>query len=145
VHRHYPLDHACNPAVPRPFHRNACRFATAALCAEDQGKFWEMNDALFEGPGVDPLAVAGRLGLDLARWRQCLTAAPTGERLQADLRAGKEAGVRGTPAFLVDGQLFVGHVPQEEIAKRIGAGPTAPAARPRLGAPASAPAAAPAR
>ncbi|HVI74600.1 MAG TPA: vitamin K epoxide reductase family protein, partial [Anaeromyxobacteraceae bacterium] len=42
-HRNFPLDPSCNPAVPRPFHRTACALARAAICAGDQGRFWEMN------------------------------------------------------------------------------------------------------
>ena len=45
---HYPLDDACNPAMTRPLHRNACLAAAASECAAAQGKFWPYHDLLFD-------------------------------------------------------------------------------------------------
>jgi len=47
VHRHQPLDQACNPEVKRAFHGRACEFSKAVECAAQQDAFWEMNDAVF--------------------------------------------------------------------------------------------------
>jgi len=59
VHRHFPLDQACNPLLRRPFHPNACEYARLALCAGRQGRFWEANDYLFEhGQRADAVSPA---------------------------------------------------------------------------------------
>lgn len=46
-HRNFPLDPSCNPAVRPPFHRDACALARAAICAGEQGRLRQMNDALY--------------------------------------------------------------------------------------------------
>ena len=128
VHRHYPLDHQCNPAVTKPFHRQACRLAAAAICAGAQGRFWEMNDALYEADGDrDVLAIAARLKLDVARLRDCLAAPSTTGHLGDDIRAGAALKLRGTPAFAVGGDLFRGQIPPGEIERRLEAALVAPA------------------
>ena len=49
IHRHYPMDHEFNPlVVPEPFHVGSGRMALLAIFAQSKGKFWEMNDILFE-------------------------------------------------------------------------------------------------
>jgi hypothetical protein len=50
VHRHFPMDHVINPLVQDPFHPGAAKFAVISLFALEKGKFWEMNDFLFDIP-----------------------------------------------------------------------------------------------
>ena len=47
VWKNYPLGQSCNHNVTRPFHPRSCIAAEAAMCAYEQGKFWEMHDLLF--------------------------------------------------------------------------------------------------
>ena len=114
VHQHLPLDRTCNPALEQPFHDDACARAQAAICAEAQGRFWEMNDVLFE-----QRTEVRRLGLrrlaeladvpDTDAFLACLGAPTTVSRLGAEVARGLELlrGARfgmGTPAFeLQDG------------------------------------------
>jgi protein-disulfide isomerase/uncharacterized membrane protein len=126
VHRHYPLDDQCNPAVTRPFHRAACRLAAAAICAGAQGRFWEMNDALFETAAErDVVGIAARLKLDVPAFRDCLAAPRTAAHLSDDIRVGASLGVRGTPAFAIGADLFRGQIPPGEIERRLGPAPAA--------------------
>jgi uncharacterized membrane protein/predicted DsbA family dithiol-disulfide isomerase len=121
VHRHLPLDQACHPALRRPFHRHACRFAEAAECAGLQGRFWEMNDALFSvqekvaPDAVEPVELAVRLGLDRSEFVRCLEAHATRERVRLDVQEAVARGLRGTPSFLVGEQLFLGRISEPQL------------------------------
>lgn len=117
-HRNFPLDQACNPAVTRPFHRNACALARAAICAGDQGRFWEMNDALFENQAAQrPVGeLAARLGLDLTAFGRCQDAPGTARRLDEEIASGLRAGVAATPTYAVGRALYQGTLPAEVLA-----------------------------
>ncbi|GEJ57747.1 vitamin K epoxide reductase/DsbA family protein [Anaeromyxobacter diazotrophicus] len=112
-HRNFPLDQACNPAVTRPFHRKACALARAALCAGEQGRFWELNDALFanQTAGRPVEELAAEVGLDVAALRRCQDAPETARRLDEEIAAGLRAGVNATPTYVVGRALYVGAVP----------------------------------
>jgi len=122
VHRHLPLDQACHPKLKRPFHEQACRFAEAAECAARQGKFWEMNDALFSSQDkvrardLDPLDLAVRLGLDRSEFKTCLTEHQTADRVQGDLQEALARKLTGTPSFVVGERLFLGRIPADQLA-----------------------------
>lgn len=80
----------------------------AALCAADQGKFWEFHDLLFskqaewnEGDNAAMVNYAKILGLDEAKFSKCLKDAPGQGLIDADYTLGQQVGVRGTPYFLL--------------------------------------------
>jgi protein-disulfide isomerase len=104
-------------------HPNAQKAAEASLCAADQEKFWEMHDAMFAdqgGLGVDALkGKAQTLGLDSAKFAECLDSGKKAAEVSADLAAGTAAGVTGTPALFVNGRALSGAVPFDAIAKVI--------------------------
>lgn len=110
--RHFPLDDACNPIVKRPFHVGSCELSRAALCADAQGRFKAMDDALFanQESKVPVDALAGQVGLDLDRFRACMTSPDTAARLQADLSQGVALKVRATPSYVVDGKVYAGNL-----------------------------------
>jgi protein-disulfide isomerase/uncharacterized membrane protein len=112
VHVHFPLDQACNPMLSRPFHLHACDSARAALCAEEQDAFWSMNDRLFVrrgGLGEGGLVMlAEELGLDKARFRECLGSERTARALKQDVALGLARSFRGTPAFVLGGETVLG-------------------------------------
>ena len=116
VHRHFPLDHACNPLVKTPFHPGACFLSRAALCAGEQ-HFWEMNDLLYASNNltgdmweqkVDD--AARRIGLNLSRFRECLVSEETQRRLDEDITEGLRLKLEGTPSFVVDGKIHTGMI-----------------------------------
>jgi protein-disulfide isomerase/uncharacterized membrane protein len=108
VHRQFPLDDACNPLVKRRFHPFACHFALAAECAGEQGRFWQMNDALFgahdtrKSEDIDVFAMAADIGVDVERFRSCMQDPATRARLREDIDKGLALGLTGTPTFVVD-------------------------------------------
>lgn len=121
-HRHLPLDMACNPAIKSPFHRRACELSRVALCAGRQGRFWEMSDFLFQQAdeirerNLSAKDIAGRLELDPDAFQCCLDEAPTNDALAKDIAEGNALGIKGTPAFVVGGQVFYGRIPAEPLA-----------------------------
>lgn len=111
--RHYPLD----------FHPLAGKAAEAGACAADQGKFWEMHDKMFSAQdklAVDELKKSARgLGLDGAKFDACLDGGSKKALVDADQKAGSEAGVNGTPAFFINGVFINGAVPYEQFKEAI--------------------------
>jgi protein-disulfide isomerase len=110
VVRHFPLTQ---------MHPQAQKAAEASLCANDQGKFWPLYDAMFinqKALAVDALkAKAAELSLDPAAFTACLDGGTHAATVQADLREGMAAGVAGTPAMFVNGRFISGSVPLDQI------------------------------
>jgi len=103
VFRNFPLSEA---------HPHARHAAEAAEAAADQGKFWEMHDALFENQNAledDQLVTtARRLGLDAERIAAALEAGTHAQRVREDFRSGVRSGVNGTPTFFINGRRYDG-------------------------------------
>ena len=94
--------------------------ANAARCAGEQGKFWEYHDYLFnnqrgENQGTFSKAnlknFASALGLDRGKFDSCLDGDKYLDAIQAQTKAGGEAGVTGTPANFINGVLYAGALP----------------------------------
>ncbi|WP_041453284.1 vitamin K epoxide reductase family protein [Anaeromyxobacter dehalogenans] len=120
VRRHFPLDDTCNPKLTRPFHVGACDLARAAICAEAQGRFEQMDDALFRNQAekAPVRELARRVGLDLPRFDACLSSPDTERRLADDIESAIQAGVRGTPSYVYGGKVYPG-----DLATLLGAKP----------------------
>jgi protein-disulfide isomerase len=108
---------------PLPMHQNAQKAAEAALCANDQGKFWQLHDAMFSNQaalGVEQLkAKAVELGLKADDFNKCLDSGAKVSVIEADKKAGSEAGVNGTPAMFINGRFLNGAQPLENVTKVI--------------------------
>jgi protein-disulfide isomerase len=107
--------------------RRAVPVALAAEAAAEQGRFWEMHDALYADPGRldDPhlWARAERLGLDLDRFEADRRSAVLAERVREQVYGGIRAGVAVTPTMFVDGVAHTGP-PDEAFVRRL-VGPSA--------------------
>jgi protein-disulfide isomerase len=107
VFRDYPLE----------FHKLAPKAAEAAHCAGDQGKYWEMHGRLFAGTPklevTDLKAYAREVQLDAGRFDKCLDSGEKAKVVQDHFKAGADAGVRGTPAFFINGRMISGAQPLE--------------------------------
>lgn len=90
---------------PLAMHPNAMGAAQAALCAGEQGQYWQMHDKLFANQrqlAVENLKVFGtELGLDSAAFDACLDSGNYEKRVNDDIAAGRSLGVRGTPGFVI--------------------------------------------
>jgi protein-disulfide isomerase len=98
---------------PIPVGEHSVTAALAAEAAAKQGRFWEMHDALFETqrqwtgqPNIRDLfgALAGQAGLDAERLLADMLTADVVARISRDRLTGSDLGVRGTPAFFVNGE-----------------------------------------
>lgn len=114
VFRQFPL---------QSIHPNAQKAAEASLCADEQGKFWQMHDLMFaeqQKLGVDDLKEkAGRLELDQEAFGECVDSSRFADRVAQDVAAGSEAGVSGTPAMFINGRFVNGAQPYDAIAQVI--------------------------
>ena len=87
-------------------HANAQKAAEASECADEQGKFWEYHDTLFEKQTLDIASLkqhAVDLGLDADQFNECLDSGAMASEVQEDLQQGSSYGVSGTPSFFVNG------------------------------------------
>lgn len=89
--------------------------AQAGECANDQGKFWEFHDYMFT-PGVERnrdtyLRFAEENGLDVAAFTECIDSGKYVSEVTLDLLDGQSLGVRGTPAFFINGRFISGAQP----------------------------------
>jgi protein-disulfide isomerase len=93
-------------------HPNAIPAAIAAECANEQGKFWEYHDKLFEGQSAwarldnaDAIAVfkqyASDTGLDASSFGSCIDSSKYADKVSAESKEGRNYGVNGTPAFFI--------------------------------------------
>jgi len=87
--------------------------ANAAMCANEQDKFWEMHSTLYanwngENQGAFSnrrlQAMAESLGLDMDAFNSCFSANQYEAEIQADFDLGQQMGVSGTPSVFVNGQ-----------------------------------------
>jgi protein-disulfide isomerase len=113
VYRQYPIV---------SLHPNAFKAAEASLCANEQGKFWQIHDMMFQEQAqlsIRELKVmANRLGLDQTKFDSCLDSGRYAEQIQNDLAEGSRAGMTGTPALFVNGiEIPGGAVPYENVAR----------------------------
>lgn len=111
-YRHFPLD----------FHPAAMPSALASECANEQGKFWEYHNKIFnEQDKVSEKTAdvitsqlktwAEDLGLNTSQFNQCLNSSKYQTTVDQDLSDGKAAGVSGTPTFYINGRQLVGAQP----------------------------------
>lgn len=123
-HRDYPLDISCNPNIEKPFHDNACNAALYARCASAQNKFWQMDALLFENrmslAETNLRLFAAQAGLNMEQLDECLKNPATLDAIQNDIQEAVERGVRGTPAFFINGEMTVGYKPPEFWEQLIG-------------------------
>ena len=126
VHRHYPLDHEVNPfVVPEPFHEGSGKLAKVAILAAMRDKFWQTNDLLYaiirkNGDKIKTIPlkeIADKTGLDINELAAALTHPAVNARLYRDIREGMKLKITGTPAFLIEGQLYQGQIPAEILKK----------------------------
>ncbi|PWH14522.1 MAG: hypothetical protein DDG58_12515 [Ardenticatenia bacterium] len=99
--------------------------AQASLCALDQSpvSFWRYHDILYASRGGGMAAYstvrlkgyAQELGLDMEAFSRCLDSRAKAAQVQADLDAGRQAGVDGTPTWFLNGQKHVGAMSESDL------------------------------
>jgi protein-disulfide isomerase len=123
VHRHYPMDHRYNPLVKKPFHVGSGDMSLLSIYAAKEGKFWEMNDVLLgvdiSGDKIDIKELAEKTGLDNGKLALSRYDNRIRRVLWLDIRDGLKAGITGTPAYMINGKLYLGVIPPDILKKVI--------------------------
>jgi protein-disulfide isomerase len=101
-----------------PSHPNTWAASHAAACANEQGKFWEMHDAIYAAqdrwagtatrkPKGVLKELATQVGVDVGQWESCFDSQKYQTQLMANQRDAEQRGVGGTPTFII-GQKMIG-------------------------------------
>jgi len=90
--------------------RDSPKAAAATYCAEEQGKYWEYHDLLYNTQeGIDSgwanterlKAFAFSLELDMELFDSCLDSGKFSKRVQFNINEAKKQGASGTPTFII--------------------------------------------
>jgi uncharacterized membrane protein len=104
VRRHYPRS-LCQVRTEKH-----CLPLRVALCADEQGRFWQADRWLFEhsqgGQEPDMAEAARDLGLDAERLSSCVTSDGAFERAIAEWKQAKKLRIPGTPYYLKDDRII---------------------------------------
>jgi protein-disulfide isomerase len=113
---------------PLQQHSHSRLAALSAACADEQGKFWDQHQRIYEGQAEwaesgDAADLfrryARETGLDLAKYDACMSAAKYAGRIQASYDEGVRAGVSSTPTLLVGGRLYQGRFDSDAITRLV--------------------------
>ena len=97
------------------------RSAEASECAAEQGQFWPYHDRVFADQlknrsslNAERLGeLAGEVGLDTTAFKECLNSGRNASLVSRETMGIQSLGVRGTPAFLINGVFVTGAQPFE--------------------------------
>jgi protein-disulfide isomerase len=103
IYRHFPVER---------IHADAGRAAEASMCAQEQGRFWDMYASMLANQTELDLSglirQAGDLGLDSRTFARCLESGRHRVDWRRDQTDGRALGVSGTPSFFVNGAFIEG-------------------------------------
>lgn len=100
---------------PLSIHAHSRLAAMAANCAGEQGKFWEMSDAIFShhdwalqdgDPSGQFRDDAKALGVNLDQYDACMSSQRYANRITASEQEGEARGVSGTPTLFINGKEY---------------------------------------
>src|SRR3954468_24492145 len=113
------------PLQQHPYSRLA---AHSAACADEQGKYWDQHQRIYEGQSewaesrdAGPIFrnYAKATGLDLGRYDACMKSGKYAGRIQASLNEGVQVGVNSTPTLLIGNRLYKGRFDSDAIIKTV--------------------------
>ena len=92
---------------PAPSNTGSTEASLAAICADEQGKFWPVHDKFFD-LGItlvkqDLVKVAAEAGADADQMKTCLRSTETQVKLNAEIKSAMALGLTSTPGFFVNG------------------------------------------
>ena len=101
------------------------RAAMASKCAEEQGKFWEYHDTLFErqmqstgeNEGIfsqeNLIRLASDAQVNESMLKECLVSEKYKQAVLDEMEEGKQAGVESTPTMFINGKRTEGALSYE--------------------------------
>lgn len=117
IHKNLPLDTNCNKYLLAPFHNGSCTDAKYAIAAEKQGKFWEMNDILFQNkPQTEEeiLRLVENKDFDIDKLVEDANSIETSKQIKAELDEAYQKGINGTPTTIINKRAYVGLKPYKD-------------------------------
>ena len=108
VYRDWPID---------GLHSHTRLASHAAACADEQGKFWQMKQKLYNYQASWAFGTwqmgkfreyAKGAGVNVDQWEGCMESAKYAGRIQASSEEGARLGVNSTPSFLIGGRIYAG-------------------------------------
>lgn len=108
--------------MPLPIHPDAFKAAQASVCADEQGKFWEYHNTLFNSSDLSEQALnkhASDLGLKTDEFNTCLASEASAAVVRKDIQQAALADVQGTPTFFINGRLVRGMKSLEDFSSLI--------------------------
>ncbi len=93
--------------LPLKIHAQSRIAAEAAVCAQAQGRFWKMEELIFEHnrslSRARLIQFARRLGLDVPQFKKDLDSGACRPRVEADIAEARRRKLDGTPTFFING------------------------------------------
>ena len=116
LHELYPKDlRIAFRDMPLEQHPQARGAAESAHCADEQHRFWEYHDLLFQNQNAqsaeDLLQYAAQVKLNMDQFQACLDSNQPKEAVRSSLNLAKKVGVESTPALYVNGIKLIGLLP----------------------------------
>ena len=112
IHKNLPLDNDCNPYLQAQMHPGACIDARYSIAAEKQGKFWEMNDMLFQ---YKPKTENEILNLaqkkkyfDIDKLKEYADSKDTYQELRKQVDEAYKHDIIGTPTTMINNEARLG-------------------------------------
>jgi protein-disulfide isomerase len=109
--------------MPLPSHNRANPAAMAGHCANEQGKFWEMHNTLFENQtkleDADLKSYAKKVGVDEKKFAECYDGKKHQATIDKSRREAEALGIQATPSFVINGALLQGAQPFEKFKEKI--------------------------
>jgi protein-disulfide isomerase len=117
---------------PLSGHRNTWQASRAAACADEQGKFWEFHDALYQtqdqwngeatsNPDRYMKQLGKQLGLSATQFDQCVDSRKMQAKIQAHWALANARKVQETPTFVIGDQQTRGALNYDQFAKLLDA------------------------
>ena len=122
IHKNLPLDSDCNVYLRGQMHPGACLCARYSIAAENQGKLWEMNDALFDKkPKTEQevLKIAKHLKFDVKKLQKDANSEEIYDKLSKEIDFANSHGIEATPTVTIEHEKMVGLKPYEDFVKWI--------------------------
>src|SRR5215212_10905114 len=113
---------------PLQQHQFARLAAHSAACADEQGKYWQQHQRIYDGQtewasqgdaGPTFRQYAQANGLDLKRYDECMQSGKYAGRIQASYEEGAKLGVSSTPTLLVGNRLYQGRLDSDAIRRLV--------------------------
>lgn len=115
---------------PLSVHRNTWQASRAAACADEQGRFWEYHDLLYQdqdqwnGEATDNpdklmKKYAQQLGLNTSQFDECVDTKKYQAKIQAHYQLAVNRKVNETPTFIIGSQQIAGALTYDAFAKYI--------------------------